>query len=62
MVQDRRTTPTHITHYDQIVITTKSKHLQKASKTKGVAELTQILKWSRQEEPVAYTVELCTYR
>src|SRR6266542_2267397 len=52
MVQDRRTIPTHITHYDQIIITTKPKCLQKVSKTKGAAEPTQILKWLRQEKPV----------
>src|SRR6266498_1277340 len=59
MVQDRRITPIHITYYDQIITSTKPKRFQKASKTKGAAELTQILKWSRQEEPVAYTAELC---
>ncbi len=36
--------PTHITHYDQIITTTKPKHLQKASETKGAVELKQILK------------------
>src|SRR6266542_5828510 len=55
MVQDRRTTPTHITHYNQIITPTKPKRLQKASKIKGAEEPTKILKWSRQEEPVAYT-------
>ena len=62
MVQDRRTTPTHITHYDQIITTTKSKRFQKIPKIKGTEELTQILKRLRQEEPVIYTAELCTYR
>ena len=62
MVRDRRTTPTHITHYDQIIITTKPKCLQKVSKTKGAAEPTQILKWLRQEKPVVYMAELCIYR
>jgi len=32
------------------------------SKTKGAEELIQILKWPRQEEPVAYMAELCTYK
>ncbi len=62
IVQDRRTTPTHITHYDQIIITTKPKCLQKASKTKGTVKLTQILKRSKQKKPVAYIAKLCTYR
>jgi len=62
MVQDRRTTPTHIIHYDQIITPTKPKRLQKAPKTKGAEELIQILKRPRQEEPVAYSAELCTYR
>ena len=62
MVRDRRTILTHITYYDQIITTTKPKRLQKALEIKGAAELTQILKWSRQEEPVAYIAELCTYR
>src|SRR6266540_3658428 len=62
MVRDRRTTPTHITHYDQIITSTKPKRLQKAFKTKGAEEPTQILKQPRQEEPVAYTAELCGYR
>ncbi len=62
MVQDRKTTPTHITHYDQIITPTKPKHLQKTSETKEVEELMQILKRLRQEEPVAYTVELCNYK
>jgi len=61
MVRDRRTTPTHITHYNQIITLTKPKRLQKASETKRVKELTQILKQPRQEEPVAYTAELCTH-
>src|SRR6266498_3209704 len=43
MVQDRRTTPTHITHCDQIITSTKPKRLQKASKTKGVVKPIQIL-------------------
>ncbi len=62
MVRDRRTTPTHITHYDQTITSTKPKCLQKVSETKRAKELTQILKRPRQEEPVAYTAELCTYR
>src|SRR6266498_4709211 len=62
MVQDRRPIPTHITHYDQIITVTKPKCLQKALKTKEAEEPTQILKWPRQEEPVAYTAELCTYK
>ncbi len=62
MVQDRRTIPTHITHYDQIITTTKLKHLQKASETKGAEESIQILKRLRQEEPVTYMAELCIYR
>ena len=62
MVQDRRTTLTHITHYDQIIITTKPKCLQKASETKRAEEPKQILKRTRHEEPMAYTAELCTYR
>src|SRR6266542_495731 len=62
MVRDRRTTLTHITHYDQIITLTKPKHLQKAPEIKGVEELIQILKRPRQEEPVAYTAELCSYR
>ena len=61
MVRDRRTTLTHITHYDQIIMSTKPKYLQKVLKTKEAAELTQILKRPRQEEPVTYTVELYTY-
>src|SRR6266540_1032438 len=36
MVQNRRTTPIHITHYDQIVTLTKPKRLQKTSETKGL--------------------------
>ena len=44
IVQDRRTIPTHITYYNQIIITTKSKHLQKASEIKGAEKLKQILK------------------
>ena len=35
IVQDRRITPTHITHYDQIITPTKLKHLQKAFEIKG---------------------------
>src|SRR6266542_1249201 len=62
MVRDRRTTPTHITHYDQIITPTKPKHLQKAPETKGAEELTQILQRLRQEEPVTYTAELCNYK
>src|SRR6266498_243890 len=62
MVRDRRTTPTYITHYNQIITLTKPKHLQKAPKTKGAEEPIQILKRPRQEEPVTYTAELCTYR
>src|SRR6266498_3864981 len=62
MVRDKRTTPTHITHYDQIITPTKPKCLQKASEIKGAEELTQILKQPRQEEPVAYTAELCNYK
>ena len=61
MVQNRRITPTHITHYDQIITTIKLKHLQKASEIKKAEELRQILKWPRQEEQVVYTAELCTY-
>ena len=53
--------PIHITHYDQIIATTKPKCLQKASETKEAEESKQILKWSRQEEPVTYMAELCTY-
>ncbi len=62
MVRDRRTTLTHITHYDQIITLTKPKYLQKAPETKGAEELIQILKRSRQEKPVAYTTELCNYK
>src|SRR6266545_6716670 len=62
IVRDRRTTPTHITHYDQIITPTKPKRLQKAPETKGAEEPTQILKRLRQEEPIAYTAELCTYK
>ena len=62
MVWDIRIIPTHITHYDQIITTTKLKRFQKAPETKGAAELKQILKRPRQEEPVAYIAELCTYR
>src|SRR6266496_3987813 len=62
MVQDRRTTPTHITHCDQIITSTKPKRLQKASETKGAEELIQILKRPRQKEPVAYMAELCNYK
>src|SRR6266498_1325440 len=62
IVWDRRTTLTHITHYDQIITPTKPKRLQKASEIKGAEELVQILKRSRQEEPVAYSAKLCTYR
>src|SRR6266540_1397197 len=62
IVWDRRTTPTHITHYDQIITPTKPKRLQKAPETKGAEESTQILKRSKQEEPVAYTAELCNYK
>ena len=40
IVRDRRTTPTYITHYDQIIISTKPKCLQKASKTKRAEEPT----------------------
>ena len=47
MVRDRRTTPTYITHYDQIITLTKPKHLQKAPKTKEAEEPIQILKWLR---------------
>ncbi len=61
MVRDRRTIPTHITHFDQIITTTKPKCLQKVPKIKGAAKPTQILKQPRQEEPVAYTAELYTY-
>src|SRR6266540_7107074 len=62
MVRDQRTTLTHITHYDQIITLTKPKRLQKAPVTKEAEELTQILKRLRQEEPVAYTAELCNYK
>src|SRR6266540_6918062 len=62
MVQNRRTTPTHITHYDQIIILTKPKRLQKAPETKGVEELIQILKRPKQEEPVVCMAELCNYQ
>src|SRR6266545_8372982 len=62
IVRDRRTTLTHITHYDQIITPTKPKRLQKASEIKGAEELTQILKRPRQEEPVVYTAELCNYQ
>src|SRR6266540_1963058 len=62
MVRDRRTTPTHITHYDQIITPTKPKRLQKASEIKGAEELIQILKRPRQEEPVVYMAELCNYK
>ena len=61
MIRDRRITPTHITHYDQIITVTKPKHLQKAPKIKGAVKPMQILKRLRQEEPVAYMAELCTY-
>src|SRR6266542_3572685 len=44
MVRDRRTTPTHIIHYDQIIAPTKPKRLQKAPETKGAEEPVQILK------------------
>ena len=62
MVWDRRTTLTHVTHYDQIITITKSKHLQKAPKIKGAAKLKQILKWLKQEEPVVCMAELCNYQ
>ena len=62
MVQDRRTTPIHITHYDQLIATIKPKRLQKVPETKGVEEIIQILKRPRQEEPVVYTAELCNYK
>src|SRR6266542_830205 len=62
MVRDRRTILTHITHYDQIITPTKPKRLQKAPEIKGAEKLIQILKRPRQEEPVAYTAELYTYR
>src|SRR6266542_3130888 len=62
MVRDRKTTLTHITHYGQIITSTKPKCLQKVPETKGAEEPIQILKWSRQEEPVAYTAELCNYK
>src|SRR6266498_285948 len=62
MVWDQRTTPTHITHYDQIIMPTKPKRLQKAPETKGAEELIQILKRPGQEKPVAYTAELCNYQ
>ena len=62
MVWDRRTIPTHITHYNQIIITTKPKYLQKAHEIKGAEEPTQILKRPRQEEPVIYTAKLCNYK
>jgi len=62
MVRDRRTTPTHITHYNQIITLTKPKRLQKASETKRAEKLIQILKRSKQEEPVTYTAELCNYK
>src|SRR6266508_1192680 len=62
MVRDQRTTPTHITHYDQIIIPTKPKRLQKAPETKGAEELIQILKRPKQEEPVACMAELCNYQ
>ncbi len=62
MVWDQRTTPTHATHYDQIITPTKPKRLQKAPEMKGAEEPTQILKRLRQEEPVAYTTELCNYQ
>src|SRR6266540_7328581 len=57
MVRDRRTTPTHITHYDQIIIPTKPKRLQKAPEIKRTEKPIQILKRPRQEEPVVYTAE-----
>src|SRR6266498_4956848 len=47
IVQDRRTTPTHITYYDQIITLTKPKRLQKVPETKGAVKLIQILKWPR---------------
>src|SRR6266498_2200988 len=58
MVRDRKTTPTHITHYDQIITLTKPKRLQKAPEIKGADEPIQILKRPRQEESVVYTVKL----
>jgi len=39
----------------------KPKLFQKAPEIKEAEELKQILKRSRQEKPVAYTAELCTY-
>src|SRR6266540_196826 len=62
MVRDRRITPTHITHYDQIITPTKPKRLQKASETKGAEEPMQILKRPGQEEPIVYIAELCNYK
>ena len=62
MVRDRRTTLTHITHYNQIITPTKPKRLQKALETKKAEGPRQIFKRPRQEEPVAYTAELCIYR
>ncbi len=44
IVRDRRTTPTHITHYEQIITTTKPKYFQKTPEIKGAEELKQILK------------------
>src|SRR6266536_5314875 len=44
MVRDRRTTPTHITHYEQIITPTKLKRFQKAPKTKVAEKPIQILK------------------
>ena len=62
MVQNYRTIPTHITHYNQIIVATNSKRLQKASETKEAVELKQIFKQPRQEELVAYTAKICTYQ
>src|SRR6266498_2729751 len=62
MVRDRRTTPMHITHYDQIITSTKPKRLQKAPETKGAEESIQILKQPRQKEPAVYSAELCNYQ
>ncbi len=44
MIRDRRTTSTHIAHYDQIIAMIKLKRLQKVPETKGIVELKQILK------------------
>src|SRR6266511_5616657 len=41
MVRDRRTIPTYITYYDQIITTIKLKRLQKVSETKRAAKLKQ---------------------